>query len=350
MKDDIVESVETLVRKGMIEEAIKIVENLQENFDKVIALCKIAELTRDESFLEDAIYFLKKIKDHDNKAIGYGEVAKVYALLGYEEESLELFEEAVKLTKNLNPVDKAITLTILANRLALAGFVDLSLEMFQNAFAEIIELNIELTKKTDLIIQLAEILEASGDALDSENALKFYEMAQDIYKNLKLGQREGIIEKKIELTRTLMHTSYPDIRKLAYEGRFIQALHEIEKRFGGNNVIPLLELTAWAYKTNVFERLKLKEITMEKLSASKLSDEEKFKVVQLLLEIDDTLKAYEIAITLESQELREKALVLIGLKMIDEGEVRFVEEKIFPLLSDEKREEFINFLKNLPIA
>ncbi|AFK22217.1 hypothetical protein [Pyrococcus sp. ST04] len=336
-----------LAKKGMIDEALRQIEKLS-TIDKVLALAEIGKIVGNVDFIDDALYILEKyVEDNVEKILGYGEIASALMDLGFPNEGSEYFDKALSLLDKVDPLNSGISAMFLANKLAKAGFYDVAMETFEYAFDTIMDLELEISKKTDLILQLADVMERTGDDLPSDVAIPFYERAHDIFDKLKIGHRAGIVEKKIELARTLKFLKDPEIRKLVYEGRFNQAIYRIYTKFPRKSVgIGLLEISLWAKKNNMPEKVELLEKALGEISIDSLSDKEKLRVVEIFIDLAMFDKALEVAEKIEDQKIRDMGLVKIGKRLLEIGEIDAVTEIILPKIKGEEfKKELVSQLR-----
>ncbi|MFA4669809.1 hypothetical protein QDY65_04535 [Pyrococcus kukulkanii] len=334
-----------LVRRGLIDEALRYLEEL-EDIDKVIVLSEAAVVTRNPEFIEEAIYILEKyIKKVEDRIIGYSEVALALAKIGYYEESTEYFNKAISLLNKLDKYNAAVSAMFLGTRLARAGFYDSAFDTFEYSFDMIIDLDIEISKKTDLILSLADVIEKTGDELASDIALKFYERAYDIFDKLKVGHRAGMLEKKIRLSKVLSFTKDPEIRRLTYEGRFKQAIYKVHEKFGkGKRGLAMLEIALWAKENNMPERIELLDMALREIDPLKLNDEEIKRAVEVLVDLEEFQRAMEFAESIKNGKIRDEALAIIGERLIELGEVEALREIIPKIESEEVKKELLSKL------
>ncbi|AEH24769.1 hypothetical protein [Pyrococcus yayanosii] len=337
-----IEDIVVLAKKGMVEEALKRVEALGDPFDKVLAVVGIAKVVGDLAFLQDAAYLLKKVKKKGEKAIAYSEVALAHSLLGDMEKATELFNEALRIVEGLEPKGAGPVAGIIASRLALAGFIDAALETFEFAFDTIMNLEVDFSKKIDMILQLADLMEETGDDLTSEEALPIYLRAHDIFEKLRVNQRAGTLEKKIELARVLKRGGWPDIRHPVYEGKYQQALHLIQLVLTGENkAIAILEMALWAKRSMAPERYGLLGRALDELSKTEVSQEGAYEATLLLTELRKINLALKFALSLEDTEKRDIAIKGIIEALIEDEEYEDA-KKLVSYISDERlREEVI---------
>ncbi|ASJ17458.1 hypothetical protein A3L04_10445 [Thermococcus chitonophagus] len=332
-----IKEIVNMIEKGLIEEALQYLDVL-EDIEKVIVLAKASMVTGNFELIDDALYILEKsIKKPDDKIIGYSEIAMALAKMGDYESSTEYFNKAIELLNKLDQYSAAVSAMLIGNRLAKAGFYDSAFETFEYSFDQIIDLDIEVSRKTDLILSLADIIEKTGDELPSDIALKFYERAYDIFDKLKVGQRAGVLEKKIRLAKIFSLTRDPEIRKLSYEGRFKQAIYKAHERFSRDKRgIVLLEMTLWAKENNMPIKHELLEMALKELENSNTEDKDMKRAVEILTELDEFQKAIEFAEKIRDPKVRDEALAKIAEKLAELGEVKAVREIIIPRIESEE--------------
>ncbi|WP_048055271.1 tetratricopeptide repeat protein [Pyrococcus sp. NA2] len=334
-----VEDIVLLARMGVIDRAIEEIHKLKDPLERVIALSRVGETIKDENLLEDALYIVKRsIKDVGDKVFGYSEIGVAYSRLGNRESALECFKNALKLLGRLEDYEAGIVGMSLGAKLALAGFYEISLDVFDFVFDSIIELEIDVLEKTDLIMKLGEVLEDVGDTLPSMEALKFYERAYYIFENLRMGERARTIEKKMEVARTLRISGFPEVRKLALEGQFRDVLNILERLTGGKRIIGILELSLWAKKIESHERFKLSDVALEELKTVDISDEEKVEVVKLLSRLELFESAFDIAREISNGKARDEALYNLAKELINAGEREFASKVISLIESQDLKE------------
>lgn len=309
-----------LARKGFIDQAIERISKLKHPLDRVIALTRVGEVVKDLSILDDALYLVEhSLKSVEDKIFGYSELGVSYSRLGDKESSASCFEEAINLLGKLEEYEAGVIAISLGAKLALAGFHRNALEMFDFAFDSLMESEIKLSEKVELITQLADTMETVGDELPSAIALEFYERAYYIFDNLRIGDRSSNLEKKIRVSKALKVAGLPGVRKLVLEGRFEDALHLLDNLKGGERIIGILELSLWAKEMESYERFKLIDIALEEIKTANLSDDEKVKIVNLLSKLELFENALEVGKSIKEGEIRDKALYLLGKELINQA-------------------------------
>ncbi|CAB50356.1 tetratricopeptide repeat protein [Pyrococcus abyssi] len=341
--DEIIE----LVRRGSIEDAIDRIAKLKSPLDKVVALARVGEMLRNEDLLEDAIYVLEKhVKNPGDKVTGYSEVASSYSKLGKLDLAVEYFKRAIELLPELKDYEAGILATSLGAKLALSGLPKLAMEVFDFALDSIVRSEISVIEKTDLIFQLADIMESVGDELHSKYALKFYERAYEIFDYLKVGERARSLEKKIELAKAMKVEGTPEVRKLALAGMFKEAISLLSSLSGKDKVIGLFELALWAKKLESYEAFEISDLALKELKSLSLDDDSLERIVNILLEMELFDTALEVSLSIKDQGKRDVSLAKVALSLIKIGERERVVGDILPRIGSEYiKEEIVKKLR-----
>lgn len=346
------EEINILVERGHYEEALGKIQELADPIERVTALADIAVAIYQHGdpaewipgILEDAIYIAKKLKDPSDKVIAYSIIASSLAMIDYEEDAMDFFNRAIDETDSIkSPIEKGIVLSILAYRLALAGYSDNAFEMFNVAFDTIIGAEIGYTHKVDGIIRIGELLEKVGDTLPSNKALDFYRMAFDIFEKLHVSQKAAIVEKKIELAKTVYNVGLPEIRTALLEGRNHYALAFLEKKYSGvMRLIGELEVALWLKRVNDPEYLEIIDKAFEHCENPRFTDANVQHIARLLIELGNLRRALKFAKEIQNIHKRSEALKAIALELVRRKKFEEV-KKVIEIIPDPKiREEVLN--------
>ncbi|MDK2853485.1 MAG: hypothetical protein PWQ92_379 [Thermococcaceae archaeon] len=318
-----------LVRNGKYEEALKLVNNLDNNLDKVLALSAMAKVIYPQDmemaygFLEDAEYFSEKIKDKGEKAKALANIASAYYKIGDTEYALELFEDAIKEAEKIKkPEDRIYPLANIAYYMGISGLVDFSLDLFERVFDIVVNLRVNYVKKTEYLIDLGNIIESVGDELPSEEAIKFYERAHDLFEKLRVPAKAATVERKIDLARTLATVGLPEIRKAVSEGKYIYATKLIIRTFNDEKIfIGLLEVALWMKKNETLGYSQIVETALKYLQELQIPKRYLHYVIKLLTGLERFKEALKLSMNIEDVELRSEIMAEIAVGMLKSGEV-----------------------------
>lgn len=326
-----IEDILLLVEKGLYEDALLKIGELEDNLEKVRAISLIAldiyEKSSDISLalelMEDAEYFAKKIKDSLKKVVALSNVASTYLTIGDRERGLKLFEKALDEALDIEDSRKrVIALGKASYYMGISGLVDSALEIFEVAFDTLIRSKIDYTQKTDYLIKLGELLEETGDSLYSNEALLFYERAYDLFDKLHVNFKAAMLEKKIALVKTMKKTGSPELRKALLEGRYTYAIAKITNSFRGEKqVIGLLEVALWMKRVEASEYKRLIREVLEKMNATNFSQESIGYIAILLTELGSIREALVFASKIEDVRKKSEALKAIALELAREKEL-----------------------------
>ncbi len=315
-----------LASEGLFEEALQAADEIEDPFERVDALIEVAFKAKDgredviPHILERINKSLKKIKDPSDKGYLYSKLARFYAIIGNRNESTELFNRAAEeIMKIKNEGERAIAMAILAQNLALTGFVDEAIGMFNEAFDAIISAELDYRTKLDVITEIAGLIESAGDSLESRDAIKFYEMAFDIFDKLRVSHRAADVEKKLKMARTLYYHGPPEVRKALLEGKYNHALGLVEKLYRDpqDRFIAMLEIASWLKQTGVPEYLDVLDYAFKLFEKIGLSETNVQRAAAILSGMGELEKALKFAIEIKDPEARDDALAAISLKLAE---------------------------------
>ncbi|WP_175060268.1 hypothetical protein [Thermococcus sp. 2319x1] len=318
-----------LVRNGKYEEALKLLNNLDNNLDKVLALSAMAKVIYPQDmemaygFLEDAEYFSEKIKDKGEKAKALANIASAYYKIGDTEYALELFEDAIKEAEKIKkPEDRIYPLANIAYYMGISKLVDFSLDLFERVFDIVVNLRVNYVRKTEYLIELGNIMENVGDELPSEEAIKFYERAHDLFEKLRVPAKAATIERKIDLARIMATVGLPEIRKAVSEGKYIYATKLIIRTFNDEKMfIGLLEVALWMKKNETLGYSHIVETALKYLQEIQISNHYLHYVIKLLTELERFEEALKLSMNIEDVELRSEIMAEISVGMLKSGEI-----------------------------
>ncbi|ASJ13403.1 hypothetical protein [Thermococcus thioreducens] len=343
------EEIELLIERGYYEEALSEVHNLKDPLDQIEVLTDIAVAIYQHggpqewipSIIEDAMYIAKKLKDPANRAVAYSTIASSLAIMGYEEDAMDFFNRALDVTGRIkSPIEKGVVLSELAYHLAVGGYPENALELFNIAFDTIIGAEVGYNLKVDGIIRIGELLEKAGDALPSGKALDFYRMAFDIFDKLHVNQRAAVVEKKIELARTVYEVGLPSIRQALLEGRNHYALALIEKKYAGVvRLIGELEVALWMKRVNNVEYLEVVDRAFEHCKNPRFTEANVQKIARLLTELGSLRRALEFARAIKDVRKKSDALRAIAVELAKRNEFEEAREIVEIIPDPEIRAE-----------
>ena len=319
------EEIEMLIQRGYYDEALAGIEGLEDPIEKVELLTDLAVAIRRKGgpeewipgIIEDAMYIAKRLKDPSHRATAYAIIAAALGVLGYEEDAMDFFGRALDATDDIDsPIEKGVVLSTIAYHLALGGYPESALDVFNVAFDTIIGAEMSYTHKVDGIIRIGELMERAGDALPSGKALDFYRMAFDIFDKLHVNQRAAVVEKKIELAKTVYDVGLPEIRESLLEGRHHYAIALIEKKYSGTaRLIGELEVALWMKRINNIEYLDVADKAFERCQSPIFTEANVQKIAKLLTELGSLRRALEFAREIKDPRKRSEALKAIVVEL-----------------------------------
>jgi tetratricopeptide (TPR) repeat protein len=314
-----------LIERGHYEEAMRRIEELDDPFDKIEALSKmVLKIYREQGpvdwipeLIDDAVYITRKMGSPGDRVMGYSMIASTLALLGYETDSADFFNAAIaEADKVEDPLSKGVALAALAYYLAVSGYPEQALETFNTAFDTIINAEIAYRIKVDGLIRVADLLEQAGDVLPSKDALEFYRNAFDIFDKLNVNQRAALVEKKIELAKTVYDVGLPQIRKALLEGRNRYALAILERKYSGvARLIGSLEIALWMKRVNNPEYLDVVERAFETCNEPHFTEANVQRIARLLTELGSFKRALKFALEIRDLRKRSEAMKAIALEL-----------------------------------
>jgi len=332
--------VETLIGRGYYEDALYAIGDLDDPLDKVELLVMLAVAVGKNNgpedwipeIIDDAVYLAEKLKDPLDRASAFASIGSAMGELGYEE-SEEFFARAIDEAENVeDPLGRGALLANVAYYLALGGYTKSALDVFNVAFDTIIGAEVAYSKKVDGIIRIAELMETAGDDLPSEDAVRFYEGAFDIFDKLHVSQRAAMVEKKLALARTVRIAGRPEIRSALLEGRYRYVLALVKRLYRGTPcLIASLEVALWMKRMNVSDYLSTVEEAFGNCGSSPLGqgDVERLAVLLAELELFDRALRFARAIEDEEKASRVMKIIAVGLARKHDYEgARSVAERI----------------------
>ncbi len=318
------EDIRLLVERGFYEEALEKITELPHPVDQVEALGYLALALAGEGqetwvseVISDSVYIADKIKDSAEKAIAYAIIGATLSIIEYEEDSVEMFSKALDQAERIKePVEKGRVLSRLAYQLAISGHSDTAIDLFNTAFDMIIGAEMKYTEKVDGIIRIGELMEKAGDALPAKDAMRFYTTAFDIFDKLHVNQRAAIVEKKMELCRTVMDVGLPEVRTALLEGRNRYALALIERKYRGvMRLLGELEVAMWMKRVNDREYLDVVDRAFEKSEELRLTENSVQRIAAILTELGSLKRALEFANMITDTRQKSEALKAIALEL-----------------------------------
>ncbi|MCD6372452.1 MAG: hypothetical protein J7L37_02720 [Thermococcus sp.] len=349
------EDVRSLTERGYYEEALEKIPELEDPLDQLEALRETVQHIVEHrgpvewipDIVEDMQYITKKLKEAENKALGYGMIGSALAVAGYTSEAAEFFERAIKETRKIkNDIERGEVLANIAYELAVAGYPEEALEIFDSAFDTIIYAGVNYNLKVDAILHLGELMEKTGDILPAQTAMKFYRMAFDIFDKLQANQKAAIADKKFRLSQTVYDVGLPSIRKALLEGRPHYALALMEKMYEGTpRLIGTLEIALWMKMVNDLEYIDVVERAFQKCKDLRLTEANTQKIAKLLTDLGELKKAMEFSERIGDPEKRSEvikaiALELAKMKKLDEA-IEIAHLIPIPRIRDQTLEDII---------
>ncbi len=319
--DDVV----PLIERGQYEEAIERIAELPDPVDRVSAIAKMIRRIHTNGpsdwipeLVDDAAYIVEKIEDPSDRVMGYSILASALSDIGYTEEAVDFFDLAVAEADSIDdPVDRAVSTSVLAYYLAVSGYPEQALETFNAAFDALVGAEVAYRLKVDGMIRIAELMEKAGDGLPSKDALEFYRTAFDIFDKLNVNQRAAMVEKKIELAKTLYDVGLPSIREAVLQGRNHYALALIDKMYSGvARLIGYLEVALWMKRVNNPEYKDVVSEAFEKCTSPRFTDSNVQLIAKLLTELGNLKEALKFATGIADVHRKSEAMKAIAFELL----------------------------------
>ncbi|NPA47896.1 MAG: tetratricopeptide repeat protein [Thermococci archaeon] len=322
-----VDEVKAMAERGLFEEALQRAWEIEDRALRVEAVIEVAraavKLKPDLSrkALEKASQWMEGVKDPHTRAILLSKMAFVYHLLG--DSNTDLFDEALNAVFSIDDrLELGSVLSVVAYYMAVSGLPDEAYQVFNDAFDVIMEAEVDYRTKLDTIIEMAGLIEGAGDELPPGDAIRFYEMAYDIFDKLRINTDAVRVEKKMNLAKTLRNHGTPELRRLLLEGKFVHAVNAVEKKLRGRPdlFLALLEIALWMKKIKNPGYLDVLDRAMSKLQKlGELDAETIEKSAVVLTEMGELKKALEFTMRIKDTEKRDQALAAIALKLAEDG-------------------------------
>jgi len=330
-----VEDVKVLAVRGLFEDAINLAAQIEEPSDRADALIEVALRAAGsrgdlmQRIMELIEKSLKKIKEPYERAYVLSRLGHLQSRIGNGEEASALFDEAADSIARIKDVgERVLALALMAYYLAVSGFIEDALAVFEEAFNLAVSANMDYRKKLDLIIEVASFIEAAGDALSAGDALRFYEMAYDIFDKLYVSQKAAEVEKKMDVARTVSDFGSPEVRKALLEGRYRYALRSLQKRLKDpqDRFIAMLELAHWLRKVGAPEYLDVIDGAFKLLEGIGLSQTNVQRAAAILTEMGSPERALSFALEIKDPEKRDEALAAVALKLAEGRDFLYARE------------------------
>jgi len=345
--------IELLVQKGFHEDALEEAESIEDRLEKIKALGIVVESFFEKGLDEDALKIIekiikisKKLRDPVERATA---LAMLYSLLfkfGYVDDAVPFLDEAFSVAEKIgDPLRTAQAIANIAYYLALAGEGLRAREAFDLAFDLIINSGRSYHEKTDSLITLAELIERAADNVSSPEAIPLYHMALDIFDRLRIAGKPGIIEKKIRLAETVYVSGLPHIRRLLEEGKFGQALAEVERLGGEESKIGKLEIVLWMKTLNIPNLEEFIESIRHLKGFSKYT--ERAAIIFTYLGLLD--EALEIAESL-NDNVKDKIMKEIAIEYARRGETEKAYEVMYRIVDPAIRTEVMEEIEGTELT
>ncbi len=319
--DDVV----PLIERGRYEEAIERIAELGDPLDRIEAITRIIRRIHLDGpsdwipeLVEDAVYIIERMNDPSDRVAGYALLASTLSSIGYTDEAVDFFDLAVAEADSIGePLERAVSTSILAYYLAVSGYPEQALETFNAAFDALVGAEVAYRLKVDGMIRIAELMEKAGDGLPSKDALEFYRAAFDIFDKLSVNQRAAMVEKRIELVKTLYDVGLPTIREAVLEGRNHYALALIDKMYSGvARLIGYLEVALWLKRVNNPEYLDIVDEAFKKCTRPRFTDSNVQLIARLLTELGNLKEALKFATGIADVRKRSEVMKAIAFELL----------------------------------
>jgi tetratricopeptide (TPR) repeat protein len=324
------EDIMPLIDRGYYEEALEKIEHLNDPLERVEALARLAVAIYQKggpgewipSIIDDASYIAQSIETPYDRALALAIIASALAKMGYSEEASDFFETALEETEDIeDPLERGYTLAFIAYHLAISGYSEQAMETFDVAFRSMINAEVSYSSKVDGLLRIADFLEKSGDAVPAADALKFYGIAFDIFDKLNVNQRAAIVEKKIELTKTVYDVGLPEIREALLQGKNHYALAILEKKYTGvMRLIGELEVALWMKRVNNPEYLDVIERAFSKCENPQFTETNVQTIARLLTSLGSLRRALTFALKIADERKKSEAMNEIAVELAREGD------------------------------
>ncbi|NJE00311.1 hypothetical protein [Thermococcus sp. JdF3] len=351
------EDVIPLIERGYYEEALDKIEKLNDPLDKVDAMTQMAITIHSKggpadwipTIIDDATYIVQKMDNPTDRAMGYSMIASALGRMEYHDEAADFFNSAIEELDGVkDTTEKGIALAFLAYHMALSGYSEQALEVFNLAFDSTINAEMAYRLKVDCLLKIAELLEKAGDSVPSSRALKFYEMSFDIFDKLNVNQQAAIVEKKIELTKTVYDVGLPQIRRALLEGKNHYALAILDRNYSGVvRLIGALEIALWMKRVNNPEYLDVVDKAFESCQNPHFTEANVQQIAKLLTALGSLKRALAFAIKIKDIRKKSEAMKAIAIELALNEDVDSAEKLAINIPDPQVREEALIEIETL---
>ncbi|NJE07272.1 hypothetical protein E3E31_01715 [Thermococcus sp. M39] len=316
------------LKKGDIEGAIEAALNIDDSFFRLEALAYILRSV-DETY-HDLI--LSKMFETTDSIVNKVTKVKALALLasalyaiGKEKMGEHTFRKAISLADDIGyPLWQAEAYGYLAYYLALSDLLEDSLYYFNQA-VEIIQSSREpYSRIVSFLSNLAKLIVQAADEITNERALSFYDLAEDIYRLIKLKIQADAVKRKREFVRDVLKRGSVAIMSFLDVGDIDKAIIGMRYLSPKERVAAMLEVAYWLF---LHEREDLAKILLADvfdmilIGKIKPSDLELVGIAYKFMKLGRLDEALTIAGVIEDKERASGVLGNIALAYARFGKV-----------------------------
>ncbi|NJE07271.1 hypothetical protein E3E31_01710 [Thermococcus sp. M39] len=353
----ILERIDELIKGGKIREAIDLAHKISERESKIEVLGHIAaKIGSIEEFEEYYFFIVNEILNLIKFFPEEWKQAKAYALLGYvaheagrKQDSERYFKIALERIYRLkDPLWIARGLTEVAYYFGISGRLSEAYELFRLAREFIKTPKITNSFYIDLMDRLGKQILAVADKIYTKDALKFYELAREIYEELEMSVRVKAIEQKIALIKMALKEGPSFVRRVLEMGDIDSAIEIIKYLKKEEKVIALLEVANWLYQNGKQKyAFGIVNDAVSQILGGKIkfSDRDLAYIANLLISVDMDNEAFQIAMNIKDEFELSKVLGLLAKKFLRKGNIERAKE-IAEFIPDEIiRESILHEIK-----
>ncbi|ASJ02971.1 hypothetical protein A3L09_06715 [Thermococcus profundus] len=217
-------------------------------FRRAVMIAEIIARSYREEFVPQLIEALEEIKSPKELAIAESYTARAFYALEMERDGERHFQRAFEeLRRMASPMETAEVLGIIGKNLVLSGRYSDGLKAFRKAFDTLQSARAVYSEVVSGLVNLARRVEMSAEEIPNEIALKFYELASDIYESLgfKLQARE--IKEKMKTAEEVFKRGSLAVTELLERGDVDRALQMARFLPPGERAVAMLNVSYWLF-------------------------------------------------------------------------------------------------------
>jgi len=308
------------LKKGDIEGAIEAALNIEDSFFRLEALAFIlrsVDETYHDLILSKMFEIADSIVNKVTKVKALALLASALYAIGKERMGEHTFRKAISLADDIGyPLWQAEAYGHLAYYLALSDLLEDSLYYFTQA-VEIIQSSKEpYSRVVSFLSSLAKLIVQAADEITNEKALGFYDLAEDIYRSIKLKIQANGVKSKKKFVENVLKRGSVAIMGFLEVGDIDKAIIGMRYLSPKERVAAMLEVAYWLF---LHEREDLAKVIladvfdMMLIGKIKPSDLELVGIAHKFMKIGRLDEALTIAGIIEDKERASEVLGNIAL-------------------------------------